>query len=255
MISATDLSKRFSEAGPPAVDGLSFDVRPGEIVGFVGENGAGKTTTLRMLIGLLRPSGGRAEIAGFDCQRDPVRVRAVTGFAADEPFLYDFLTPLEHARFLSELRGLDVRDALARARELLDFLGFPAGLLDAPTVQLSLGNKKKVVLALALCPRPQVLLLDEPTNALDPEVARRFRLLLDKFAKDGGAVLLSTHLLDMAERLCHRVLVVQRGRRVAMGTAADLRQRCGLPDDATLEDLFFSLTGTGGNTATGVTGG
>lgn len=244
MIDVQGLSKRFAPDAPAAVEDLSFDVRPGEIVGFVGENGAGKTTTLRLLIGLLRPSGGRAAICGHDCQHDPLAVRAVTGFAADEPFLYDFLTPLEHVRFLCELRGLPVPEALSRARQLFFRLGLPEGLHDAPTLQLSLGNRKKVVLGLSLCHRPRVLLLDEPTNALDPEVARRFRLLLDGFVRDGGAVLLSTHLLDMAERLCHRVLMIQKGRRLAMGTVAELRGRCGLSETATLEDLFFALLRT-----------
>ncbi len=241
MIFAEGLEKRFAATAVPAVDDLSFDVQPGEIVGFLGENGAGKTTTLRLLIGLLRPTGGRATVAGHDCQRDPQKVRAVTGFAADEPFLYDFLTPLEHVRFLCELRGLHVPAALRRARDLFAFLGLPESHFDVPTLHLSLGNKKKVVLALAMTHEPRVLLLDEPTNALDPEVARRFRQLLDRFAQGGGAVLLSTHLLDMAERLCHRVLVMQRGRRVAMGSVQELRTRCGLDDSATLEDLFFAL--------------
>ncbi len=241
MIVAEGLEKRFGEDGPAAVADLSFRVEPGEIVGFVGENGAGKTTTLRLLIGLLRPSGGRAQICGHDCQRDPLSVRAVTGFAADEPFLYDFLTPLEHVRFLCELRGLPVKESLDRARDLFSSLGLAETSLDAPTLQLSLGNKKKVVLGLSLCHQPKVLLLDEPTNALDPEVARRFRVLLDRFAQEGGAVLLSTHLLDMAERLCHRVLMMQKGRRLAMGSVPELRQRCGLSETATLEDLFFAL--------------
>lgn len=241
MIELRGLTKRFAATGPDAVHDLSFDVKAGEIVGFLGPNGAGKTTTLRMLIGLLRPSGGTATVAGCDCQRDPLGVRAVTGFAADEPFLYDFLTPLEHVRFLCQMRGLHVPTALAKSRELMDLLGFASDAMDAPVLQLSLGNKKKVVLALSLCHGPKVLLLDEPTNALDPEVARRFRLLLDNFVRDGGAVLLSTHLLDMAERLCHRVLVIDRGQKVAMGSVAELRSGAALGELATLEDLFFAL--------------
>jgi ABC-2 type transport system ATP-binding protein len=246
MIEVSGLCKRFASAAPDAVHDLTFDVRPGEIVGFLGPNGAGKTTTLRMLIGLLRPSAGVARIAGHDCANDPLSVRRVTGFAADEPFLYDYLTPLEHVRFLCTMRGLDVPAALDRARQVLDRLSFDRDALDAPVLKLSLGNKKKVVLALSLCHQPRVLLFDEPTNALDPEVARRFRLLLDGFVREGGAVLLSTHLLDMAERLCHRVLLIDRGRRVAMGSVAELRRAASLPESATLEDLFFALMGPRG---------
>lgn len=242
-IEVQGLGKRFGKEGPAAVADLSFTVGAGEIVGFLGENGAGKTTTLRLLIGLLRPTSGWARIGGHDCTKDPTAVRHITGFASDEPFLYDFLTPLEHARFLSELRGLSIASALSRAAELFDALGLAPHHRDAPTLELSLGNKKKVALALALLHQPRVLLLDEPTNALDPEVARRFRTLLDGFVRDGGAVLLSTHLLDMAERLCHRVLVMRGGQRVAMGSPPELRARAGLGATASLEDLFFALRG------------
>jgi ABC-2 type transport system ATP-binding protein len=240
LLSALGLGKRFSSF--VALDALDFELHAGEVVGLLGPNGAGKTTTLKLLLGLLRPSSGRANILGFDCTHDSQRVKERVGFTPDEPQFYDFLTGKETLDFVISARGLDSArawSALAEAIATLDF----AAQLDAMTSSYSHGMKKKLSLLCALVHRPRVLLLDEPTNGLDPPTALRVRELLRREADAGGAVLVSTHLLEMAERMCDRLLVLDRGRAIGAGTAAELRTQAGVAADASLETTFLALVG------------
>jgi ABC-2 type transport system ATP-binding protein len=234
----TGLSKTFS--GVRALEGLDFELRPGEVVGLLGPNGAGKTTTLKLLLGLLRPSAGRANILGFDCTSDSLRVKERIGFTPDEPQFYDFLTGRESIDFVIGARGLDPRTAWAGLDELVGVLDFEPQLA-ALTTSYSHGMKKKLALLCALVHRPRVLLLDEPTNGLDPPTALRVRELLQREAATGAAVLLSTHLLEMADRMCDQVLVLHRGRKIASGTPDEVRAQAGVAPEATLEDAFLRL--------------
>lgn len=240
LLSVVGLSKEFS--GAAALAELDLSVSAGEVVGLLGPNGAGKTTTLKVLLGLLRPTRGSASVQGLDCMRDARAVKEQVGFMPDEPQFYDYLTGRETLDFVIGARGLDrdgswaFLDALAETLEV-------GTHLRALTSTYSLGTKKKLALLCALAHRPRVLLLDEPTNGLDPPTAHKVRVLLRQQAEQGAGVLLSTHLLEMAERMCDRMYVIHRGRKVAAGTAAQVRAQAGVSEDASLESAFFSLVG------------
>jgi ABC-2 type transport system ATP-binding protein len=223
-----------------ALDRLDLELRPGEVVGLLGPNGAGKTTTLKLLLGLLRPTAGHASVLGFDCTADSPRAKQHLGYTPDEPQFYDFLTGRESIDFVISARGLAPAAAWARLAPIVDSLGF-GSQLSALTATYSHGMKKKLALLCALVHAPEVLLLDEPTNGLDPPTALRVRELLRAKASDGAGVLLSTHLLEMADRLCDRVLVIHRGRPIASGTTAEVRIQAGVGAAASLEDAFLAL--------------
>jgi ABC-2 type transport system ATP-binding protein len=230
------LTRRFGSF--TAVDGLSFEVRAGEILGFLGPNGAGKTTTLRMCSGLLRPDAGEIVIAGASLATAPLEARAHLGFVPDEPFLYERLTAREFLDFVGALYRVSERDTLARTQELLARLNLGEAA-DDPIETYSLGMRQKVSVVAALLHDPPLILLDEPLGGLDPPAARALKDLLRERAGRGAGVLVSTHLLDVAERLCDRVLILHRGRERAEGDLNTLR---GARADATLEDVFLALT-------------
>lgn len=230
----------------PALVELSCTVHPHEVVGLLGPNGAGKTTTMKLVLGLLRPSRGSATFhagsghgVALDCTRDARAVKERLGYSPDEPAFYDFLTGRETIDFVLNVRGppAEVRDRLPALIAALEL----ESALDAPTASYSLGTKKKLALLLALAHEPPLLLLDEPTNGLDPPTAARVRALLRQRANDGAAVVVSTHLLEMADILCDRVLVLHRGRLVAEGSPAAVRAQAGVAEGASLESAFLEL--------------
>jgi ABC-2 type transport system ATP-binding protein len=238
ILATKDLAKSF---GPTvALTGLTCSLQRGEVVGLLGPNGAGKTTTMRLLLGLLRPSAGSATILGRDCTRESIEVKRVIGYVPDEPSFYDFLSGRETIHFVLTVRGIDANVARPHVEELVRLLDFE-GQLDAPVGSYSHGMKKKLALLVAMAHEPQLLLLDEPTNGLDPPTALRVRELFRDLAVRGTALLLSTHLLDMADRLCDRVLILHRGTLVVEGTPASVRERAAVGRDATLEDAFMAL--------------
>ena len=221
-----------------AVDRLDLVVRPGEIVGFLGPNGAGKTTTLRVCAGLLRPDAGEVRVAGSPMQGDGLRARAGLGFVPDRPFLYERLTAREFLDFIGALYDVPATALAARAAELLGRLELePAA--DDLIETYSHGMRQKVAVVAALIHDPPLVLLDEPLIGLDPQAARTLKDLLRERAGRGLGVLVSTHLLEVAERLCDRVVILHRGRVVGEGDLATLR---GDRSQATLEDVFLELT-------------
>ena len=237
MIETTALGKRYGEK--VALDGLSLCVQSGEVMGFLGPNGSGKTTTIRLLMGLLRPTQGRATILGHDCQTDSVALKRLVGYLPDEPFLYPYLTGLEFLELVAGLHGFSGPEARRKAHALAErFVG-----AEAPRfcMTYSHGTKKRVALAAALLHDPQVLILDEPTNGLDPMAAKQMKDLVAQFARDGKTVFLSTHLLETAERLCHRVAIVSSGRLLAVDEPAALQKLHGTPGADSLEDVFLKL--------------
>jgi ABC-2 type transport system ATP-binding protein len=238
VIETFGLTKRF---GPrAAVEGLSLRVEPGEVMAFLGPNGSGKTTTIRLLMGLLRPTSGRATILGRDCHDDAEALKRDVGYLPDEPFLYPYLSGLELLEMVAGLHGMSGREARRRAGEVAErFVGDDAGRF---TVTYSHGMRKRLALAAALIHDPRVLIMDEPTNGLDPRAARQMRELLAELATGGKTVFLSTHLLEAAERLCRRVAIVESGTLKAVGTPAELRARYGESAESSLEDLFFKVT-------------
>ena len=223
-----------------AVEDLSFSVAPGEVLGLVGPNGAGKTTTLRSLCGVIRPTRGTIEIGGIDLERDPVRAKRQIAFMPDEPHLFDYLTVLEHLRFTARLYRAS--GAESRIPSLLEELELSEKASALPT-ELSRGMRQKLVIACGLIHDPRALVFDEPLTGLDPAGIRRMKQTIVDRARQGAAVLLSSHLLHLVEEICTRVLILQRGRMVALGTISEIL--AGRPDlqGRSLEDIFLALTG------------
>ncbi len=238
VLDVTALGKDYGSV--TALRALDCQVRAGEIVGLLGPNGSGKTTTMKLLMGLLRPSRGAAHFAGLDCTHESRRVKESVGYMPDEPSFYDFLTGRETIDFAVAVRGVDPKGAWAHLEPIIGRIE-AADMLDAPVGGYSHGTKKKLALLLALAHRPSLLLLDEPTNGLDPPTAARVRALLRELAAAGAAAVVSTHLLDMADALCDRVLVLHRGSLVAEGTPRDVRAQAKVAENASLEDAFLEL--------------
>jgi ABC-2 type transport system ATP-binding protein len=238
VIDVERLTKVYGDV--TAVDDLSFHVPAGEVLGLVGPNGAGKTTTLRTLAGIVRPTSGRVAVAGLSITDDPIEAKRHLAFIPDEPQLFEHLTVEEHLRFVARLYG--VADAEARIGPLLDEMELAHKRTAFPG-ELSRGMKQKLQTACGLLHDPRVLILDEPLTGLDPAAIRRMKGTIVARAQAGAAVILSSHLLTLVEELCTRVLVLQSGRRVALGTmdeiVAEHPELAGRP----LEDVFLALTG------------
>ena len=224
-----------------AVDDLSLTVRAGELYALLGPNGAGKTTTLRMVAGLLKPDGGEIAVFGRDVLKDPAEAKKIIAWAPDEPMLYDRLTPMEYLEFVAGLWGVEPKLARARAEELLKFLGLWEERAQR-CESFSRGMKQKAALAGALIHDPKMLILDEPLTGLDAAVARQVKDLLQARVRAGATVILTTHILEVAERIADRIGIILAGRLLAEGTLAELRERAG-EREGTLEDVFLELTG------------
>jgi ABC-2 type transport system ATP-binding protein len=230
------LTKRFDRL---AVDALDLTVRAGEFYALVGPNGAGKTTTLRMVAGLLRPDAGSVAIFGIDALSEAVAAKQVMAWVSDEPMIYDKLTPLEYLEFVAGLWGIDPKTSQASAHELLVSLGLGAHLHER-CEGFSKGMRQKVALAGALVHDPRLIILDEPLTGLDAVSARHVKGLLGERVRAGCTVIMTTHILEVAERMADRIGVIASGRLVAEGTLAQLRQQNG-HTDTSLEDLFIAL--------------
>jgi ABC-2 type transport system ATP-binding protein len=237
MISFHHLRKDYGAFN--AVRDLTLDIGRGEVFGFLGPNGAGKTTTIRIMMGILVPSSGRVAIDGLDCQRDRVEVKRRVGYLPDNPMFYDYLRGREILIFVGEMHGLARREAETRADRLLHDLRLEDAAEDY-AVNYSTGMKKNLGLACALIHDPPVLVLDEPTNGLDPRAARGVQERLRLAAAQGKTIFLSTHLLDMAQRLCGRVGIIDRGQLVAAGPLAELQDR--VVPGGSLEEVFLKVT-------------
>ncbi|HAL37759.1 MAG TPA: multidrug ABC transporter ATP-binding protein [Polaromonas sp.] len=214
------LVKRFGTF--VAVDTVSFSVGRGEIMGFIGPNGAGKSTLIRVLCGLLRPSAGRALVAGIDVARDPEAVRQRIGYMSQKFSLYNDLSVVENLRFFGGIYGVRRADIAARLRFAVDMAGL-AGRENALVATLAGGWKQRLALGAAILHRPAIVFLDEPTSGVDPSSRRRFWDLIHALSEEGVSVLVSTHYMDEAE-YCHRIALINRGRLIALGTPQELRQ-------------------------------
>ena len=225
-----------------AVNGLNLRIPRGELDAFLGPNGAGKTTSLRLISGLLRPDEGGVCIHGVSLESDPAAAKRSLAYVPDEPLLYGKLRPLEHLEFVSALWDLPAASARPRAEELLQTLGLWEKRGDY-IESFSRGMKQKLALAAALVHAPSLMLLDEPLTGLDAAAARQVKDMLGRFVQDGGTVVLTTHILEVAERMAARIGIIHGGRLLAEGTLAELRTRSGSAA-GTLEDVFLKLTGT-----------
>jgi ABC-2 type transport system ATP-binding protein len=230
------LSKCFER---PAVDALDLTVYGGEFYALVGPNGAGKTTTLRMVVGLLRPDDGTIAIEGIDALADPVTAKQITAWLSDEPMIYDKLTPFEYLEFVAGLWRIDPAVAEARARDLIGWLGLEPHAHER-CEGFSRGMKQKVALAGALVHDPRVIILDEPLSGLDAGTARQVKNVLRDRVAAGGTVIMTTHILEVAERMADRIGVLAHGRLIAEGTLDELHRRTG-KTATSLEDTFLML--------------
>jgi ABC-2 type transport system ATP-binding protein len=239
-LAVRDLCKRFAR---PAVERLSLTLPPGELYALLGPNGAGKTTTLRMIVGLLAPDAGSIEVFGVDALANPIGAKRLIAWLPDEPLLYDKLTPLEYLEFVAGLWAVEGASAAARAEELLRWLEIWAQR-DQRCEEFSRGMKQKVALAGALIHDPKLLILDEPLSGLDAAMARQVKDLLLERVKQHTTVILTTHILEVAERLAERIGIIHQGRLLAQGTLEDLRHQSGLAGSS-LEEVFLQLTAPG----------
>ena len=239
MIRFEELTKTYGQF--TAVNRLSLTIPAGEVFGFLGPNGAGKTTTIRMMMGILVPGGGRVLVDGLDCHSERAQVQRRVGYLPDNPIFYDYLRGREILQFVAEMHGYPRREAADRARQTMaDFALQEAA--DEFAVNYSLGMRKKLGLACALVHEPKVLIIDEPMNGLDPRASRDLQDRLREIAAHGTTIFLSTHLLDIAERICGRIGIIHHGELVATGTTATIKQQVSAAADASLEDAFLEIT-------------
>ncbi|MBV7537813.1 ABC transporter ATP-binding protein [Duganella sp. sic0402] len=237
MIEFQGLAKVYGSFN--AVKPLTLTVQRGEVFGFLGPNGAGKTTTIRMMMGILVPSGGQVLIDGLDCHAEPAEVKRRVGYLPDTPIFYDYLRGREILQFVGEMHGFSRAEAAERGARLLAEFGLQEAGEDY-AVNYSLGMKKRLGLACALIHDPAVLILDEPINGLDPRASRDVQERLLAAAARGVTIFVSTHLLDMAEKLCDRVGIIHRGELVATGTLDEIRAEASA--SGSLEDVFLKIT-------------
>jgi ABC-2 type transport system ATP-binding protein len=238
LIESQHLTKHYGDK--VAVNDVSFEVYAGEVFGFLGPNGAGKTTTIKMIVGLLQPTSGTIKVAGYDVTRQPLQAKATSGFVPDTPNLYPKLSGRELLRFVGDLYEMDRQQVERRIEELLRVFRLEeAG--DDTIDSYSHGMQQKTALAAALMHDPKVLVLDEPTAGLDPRSARLIKDMLRQMAERGSAVFLSTHILEIAERMCDRIGIINEGELIAVGTMQELRALG--KGETSLEDIFLSLTG------------
>lgn len=262
MIKTVNLTKKFGSV--IAVDNLNLDIPAGEIFGFLGPNGAGKTTTVKLLTGLLKPDKGKIFVNGYDMDENVLKVKETVGLLPEHPFLYPKLTGKEYLSFLAHLYNLNlsvnpVRDSfytlfpegeqrfrtfsngvnerILNVLEIFNLTNFSDELIET----YSLGMRQKLILAGLILREPKVFLLDEPLVGLDPHTAKLVKEILLKFAQQGKTVFLCTHLLEIAEKLCHRLGIIQQGKLIALGTIDELKEQAQV--DGNLEDIFFRLTG------------
>lgn len=235
------LTKRYGAVR--AVDDLSFSVADGEFVGFLGPNGAGKTTTIRMLCGLLRPTAGEIHVAGIDVRRDPVAVKRKIGILPEETETFDRLTGLELLVFSGRMQGLPTRQAETRARELLELVGIEEQDQGRMVVDYSMGMRKKALLGAALIHGPEVLFLDEPFNGVDVVSVQAIRSVLQALVRRGVTVFFSSHVMEVVERLCTTIAIIDQGKLKTAGRLAEVRNELGLAPDASLETIFLEAVG------------
>jgi len=231
------LTKKYGDL--VAVSELDLYVEPGELFVFLGPNGAGKTTTIKMLTGLLQPTSGSASVAGIDVVESPVEVKKVMGYLPEDPFLYNKLTGREFLQFIADMHAINRKnDKVDKFLELFELSSAADELIEG----YSLGMKKKIAIGAALIHDPKVLFLDEPTGGLDPKSARTMKDLLQGVCQRGTTVFMTTHILEVAEKMCDRVGIINNGKLIKVGTMEELRSEA-QKTSGSLEDIFLELTG------------
>ena len=239
MIELKSLTKRYGSF--TAVDSLDLSVPKGELFGFLGPNGAGKTTTLRMIAGILRPTAGSVRIRGIDVNENPMQAKAVLGYIPDRPFIYDKLTGTEFLRFVAGIYGQHGKGIEHRGRELLTLFDLDEWR-DELVESYSHGMRQKLIISSAFIHKPDVVVVDEPMVGLDPKAARILKDLFSEYTRRGHTIMMSTHTLEVAESMCHRIGIIQGGKIRALGTMDELRANSTAGSEG-LEQIFLKLTG------------
>jgi ABC-2 type transport system ATP-binding protein len=239
VIQFTHVSKSYNNGAIKAVDDLTLTVQSGEIFGFLGPNGAGKTTTIKMIVGLLRPDSGTIAVDSLDVGRDSLQLKGITTYVPDYPNVYERLTGLEYLNFIGDVYGVPRNERLDRIGKWLEVFELEPALTN-PIQSYSHGMKQKIVLIAALLPAPRVMVLDEPLVGLDPRAAHALKELMREHCDQGRTLFFSTHIMEVAEKLCDRVGIINKGRLVACGTMAELRT-AGATGES-LESIFLDLT-------------
>ena len=234
------VSKSYG-SGPKAVDSLDLHVRSGEIFGFLGPNGAGKTTTIKMVVGVLRPDEGSIEIGGADLAKQPTAAKVKTGYVPDEAALWDKLTGVEYLNFMGDVYGVPGDEREERVKPLLDMFEMTRAAPD-PIGSYSRGMKQKIALVGSLIHRPSLWILDEPMMGLDPRSSYLLKELMRAHVNEGGAVFFSTHVMEVAERVCDRVGIIHKGKLIASGTVEEMQALFAQEGDKSLEEIFLKVT-------------
>lgn len=239
MIELKNLSKSYNRGQIQAVSDLDLAVKGGEIFGFLGPNGAGKTTTIKMMVGLLKPDAGQVKIKGFDIQKNPLAVKKRIGYVPDQPDVYEKLTGLEYLDFMADAYGVPLEDRLEKMEKLLEKFQMENAVFDL-IQSYSHGMRQKIVLIGSLIPDPEVLIIDEPLTGLDPKSSHIFKEMMRSRCKEGKIVFFSTHILEVAEKFCDRVGIINMGRLIALGTLQELQKQAQRKES--LESIFLELT-------------
>ena len=234
MLNIEHLTKRYGDK--LAVDDLNLHILPGEIYGFIGHNGAGKTTTLRSAVGILRFDAGKIRINGRDLQQDPIGCKSILAYIPDNPDLYEFMSGIKYLNFIADVFGVSAADRAARIKELADRLELTADLAQ-PISAYSHGMKQKLAVIAAWIHQPKLILMDEPFVGLDPKAAHLLKQMMREHCDRGGAIFFSTHVLEVAEKLCDKVAIIKQGRLIRSGTMEEVR------GDDSLEEVFLELEG------------
>ncbi len=236
-IESYNLTKDFGKVR--AVDGLTLSIQEGEIYGFLGPNGAGKTTTIRMLTGSLYPTSGEIKILGMDMRGNEIEIKKMIGVIPDEPRIYPYLKGYEFLSFVCEIYRLDKRQMNNRIQELCD--AFSVDYLEKMVVEMSHGMKQKLLLISVLMRKPKVIFLDEPTIGLDAKSARILKMLLTKYSQEGCTIFMTTHIMEIAEKMCRRIGIINFGKLIAEGTVEELKDLAKTSRES-LEEIFLKLT-------------
>jgi ABC-2 type transport system ATP-binding protein len=239
VIEIDHVSKSYNKGAVRAVDDLTLTVPSGEIFGFLGPNGAGKTTTIKMIVGILKPDGGTIRIAGLDNRAEALRCKAMTAYVPDEPEIYERLKGIEYLNFMGDVYGVSGGERQNRIGHWLEAFELSRAVAD-PIQTYSHGMRQKIILTAALMVKPRVFVLDEPMVGLDPRSSHLLKEAMRKHCEGGGTLFFSTHIMEVAERLCDRIGIIHKGHLAACGTMAELRDQA--KDKASLENIFLELT-------------
>lgn len=239
MLKLEGISKSYNKGAVKAVDNINLDIRPGEIFGFLGPNGAGKTTTIKMIVGLLKPDNGKITVGNVNAWEEPLKVKSMISYVPDNPEIYDRLKGIEYLNFIADMYGISKEKREEKMNYYLELFNIKDAVGDI-IASYSHGMKQKLVLTSALLSEPQLFILDEPMVGLDPKSAFNLKEIMRKMCDEGKTVFFSTHVLEVAEKLCDRIAIINKGKIVTMGTMEELRAHA--EERESLENIFLELT-------------